>query len=199
MVNSLENEAVDISKLGIEIIVISVLLTTVVIFALYSRFLFSKEEYRKYQTRYMNETSENWTFESRAEKAEKAYYADGNSLTAVTDNMKVTGNDIVNFIIKNDTKYNYYIYPEAHGIQSESERTHKLLRDSTSTGISNRYSEDHLLKMIRSNNDNTNLATKFYVKVIRQNDETDTLIFRRSGKVLGEYGGETDIYNFHPN
>lgn len=48
----------------------------------------------------MNETSENWTFESRAEKAEKAYYADGNSLTAVTDNMKVTGNDIVNFIIK---------------------------------------------------------------------------------------------------
>ena len=113
--------------------------------------------------------------------------------------MKVTGNDIVNFIIKNDTKYNYYIYPEAHGIQSESERTHKLLRDSTSTGISNRYSEDHLLKMIRSNNDNTNLATKFYVKVIRQNDETDTLIFSRSGKVLGEYGGETDIYNFHPN
>ena len=72
MVNSLENEAVDISKLGIEIIVISVLLTTIVIFALYSRFLFSKEEYRKYQTRYMNETSENWTFESRAEKAEKA-------------------------------------------------------------------------------------------------------------------------------
>ena len=49
MVNSLENEAVDVSKLGIEIIVISVLLTTVVIFALYSRFLFSKEDgsYRK--------------------------------------------------------------------------------------------------------------------------------------------------------
>jgi hypothetical protein len=84
MVNSLENEAVDISKLGIEIIVISVLLTTVVIFALYSRFLFSKEEYRKYQTRYMNETSENWTFESRAEKAEKALYL-LNTISAITD------------------------------------------------------------------------------------------------------------------
>lgn len=194
-----ENEAVDVSKLGVEMIVIYVLLATVVTFAFYANHLFSKEEYRKYQTQYMNETSENWTFESRAEKAENAYYSNGNSLSAVTDDMKVTGNDIINFIIKNDTKYNYYIYPEAHGIQPESSRTHKLLRDTASTGTTNRYSEEYLLNMIRSNNDNTNLTTKFYIKVIRQNDETDTLVFSRSGKVMGESGGEVSIYNFHPN
>lgn len=180
-------------------IVISVLLATVVTFAFYANHLFSKEEYRKYQTQYMNETSENWTFESRAEKAENAYYLNGSSLSAVTDDMKVTGNDIINFIIKNDTKYNYYIYPEAHGIQPESSRTHKLLRDTASAGTTNRYSEEYLLNMIRSNNDNTNLTTMFYIKVIRQNDETDTLVFSRSGKVMGDSGGEVNIYNFHPN
>lgn len=195
----MENESVDVSKLGVEMIVIAVLLATMVTFAFYANNLFSKEEYRKYQTQYMNETSENWTFESRAEKAENAYYSNGKKLSVITDDMKVTGNDIVNFIIKNDTKYNYYIYPEAHGIQPESSRTHKLLRDTASNGTTNRYSEEYLLNMIRSNNDNTNLTTKFYIKVIRQNDETDTLVFSRSGKVTGVSGGEVDIYSFYPN
>lgn len=195
----MENEAVDVSKLGVELIVISVLIATIATFTLLARNMFAKEEYRKYQTQYMKETAENWTFESRAKKAETAYATKGDKLSAVTDEMKVTGNDIVNFIIKNDTKYNYYIYPEARGIRPENEKPHKLLRDTVAVGSSNIYSEENLLKMIRSRDDDTNLTTKFYIKVILFNDEPDTFIFSRSGKVKGDIGGEVDIYSYHPN
>lgn len=88
----MEDEATDTVRLGVEIIAAAVFVAMVVSIALVSRRWYGKEEYHKYQTRYMTETAPGWTFESAA--------ANGTTLS---------GNDIMNFVVKNDTKYEYVI------------------------------------------------------------------------------------------
>ena len=104
----LSEEALDVSKIGMELLVTSVFIAIVVGLMFYGQRWYAKEEYYKYQTSYMNETADNWTFESRALKAEDVYNT-ANNLSDIKAGMKVTGDDIVNFILRNDAKYNYYI------------------------------------------------------------------------------------------
>lgn len=88
----MENEAQDVLKMGIEIIVGSVLMFILVGFVYTAHRAYADEEYRKYQTQYMSETSPDQTFVRKA--------AQGGS---------VSGDEIVNFIVRNDSRYEYVI------------------------------------------------------------------------------------------
>lgn len=88
----MQDEATDVVRVGIELVVASIFLFLLVGTAITGRNWYRKEEYHKYETQYMAETSPNWTFESVAKKG-----------------TTVSGNDIVDFIVKNDTRYDYVI------------------------------------------------------------------------------------------
>lgn len=172
----MSEEALDVSKIGIELLVTSIFIAIVVGLMVYGQRWYAKEEYYKYQTAYMNETADNWTFESRALKSEDAYNTAKN-LSDIKTGMKVTGDDIVNFILRNDAKYNYYIKTKVRDpyvIKRGDDVTH--------------YTEDYLLNKVGFGIDNQNgnsdgLSQKYYVRVIKDNDEVDGYIFTYDGKV----------------
>ncbi len=172
----MSEEALDVSKIGMELLVTSIFIAIVVGLMVYGQRWYAKEEYYKYQTTYMNETADNWTFESRALKSEDAYNTAKN-LSDIKTGMKVTGDDIVNFILRNDAKYNYYIKTKVRDpyvIKRGDDVTH--------------YTEDYLLNKVGFGIDNQNgnsdgLSQKYYVRVIKDNDEVDGYIFTYDGKV----------------
>lgn len=85
-------ESQDVVKMGIELIVGSLLMFLVVGIVIMAHTWFQKEEYRKYQTQYQTENAKSWTFQSVADKRGH-----------------VTGSDVVDFIVRNSSKYEYVI------------------------------------------------------------------------------------------
>lgn len=116
-------------KIGLEIIVLAFFMFLVVIATYYARTWFGTETYRKYQTKYMVQTAESWLFDHNAIGTLK--YNNGKFTDTLiqyeedpSKEKYVTGDDIVNFIIKNDTRYEYVIGTGSFESTTIDERDH---------------------------------------------------------------------------
>lgn len=189
----MEDEAVDVSRLGIELLVTSVFIALTVSLMFYGKRWFAKEEYYKYQTAYMKESAENWTLESRATNAEYTFLnsaakTTNEKLADIPADMKISGDDIINFIVRNDARYQYYIRTKTRDTKIERE-----------DADARKYTESYLLDTaglgIRaSTTQQDGLSSKYYVKIIKKNDDIEGYIFTWDGQALTKNGILTDKY-----
>lgn len=120
----MEEESQDLVKMGIELVVGAIFMFLLVSLMLTANHWYSKEEYTKYQTQYTAEKSPDWTFLDRAKNVT------ANIGKAEADRLPETvqGNDIVDFIVRNGSKYEYVIgtgsfdkaSPDSHQLTEEN-------------------------------------------------------------------------------
>lgn len=101
----MEKESQDVVKMGIELIVGSIFLLLVVGLMITANHWYAREEYTKYQIQLSAREAPNWTFEDRA----KNVLANEHRPTDKKLPETVQGNDIINFIVRNGSDYEYVI------------------------------------------------------------------------------------------
>lgn len=101
----METESQEVVKVGIELIVGAIFMFLAVSLMLTAHHWYAREEYSKYQTQYQAENSPDWTFRDRAKNVTANESRPAGSKLPET----VQGNDVVNFIVRNGSKYEYVI------------------------------------------------------------------------------------------
>lgn len=141
----LSESAVDVIKMGVTCAVFALLFIAMVPLALTTRHWYMAVENRQSQTGYLNSLSDTYTMEQKGE---------------------VTGNDIVEFILKNDSRYDYYITVNGSTYPVTRKKAESFLKAGKETSI---WSEDYLMDTVFLNN---SIFDSYKVVTVWMNDET---------------------------
>lgn len=147
----MEENAKDVYRIGISIILISVLISISAGVIFYTNKWIAEINNQKALRIKLQEEADVYKFESMKE---------------------VSGDDIVEFINRYDTKYDYYIYTRANGpdaIEISKERS-----NSNPTIADYIWSEDYLVNTVFRNN----LSDTYIVETTKENDVTLYYTFR---------------------
>lgn len=135
----------DTLKMGVSCAVFAILFAFLIPIAVTTGHWYMAAENRKSQTDYLNSLSETYMMEQKRE---------------------VTGNDIVEFILKNDSRYDYYITVHGSTYPVTVKKAEGFLQAGNDTCI---WSEDYLLDTVFTNN---SIYDSYRVEPARMNDET---------------------------
>lgn len=141
----LSDSALDTIKMGVVCALFAALFAALVPAAYMARHWYIEVENRQSQTEYMKDMSDAYMFEQKKE---------------------VSGNDIVEFILKNDAKYDYYITVNGSTYPVTKKKSENLLIAGKNSNI---WSEDYLLNTVFLHN---SIYDSYDVEPVRNNDET---------------------------
>lgn len=141
----LSENALDSMKMGVTCAVFAILFAAMIPLALSARHWYMVAENRQSQTGYLHDISESYIMEQKKE---------------------VSGNDIVEFILKNDSKYDYYITVNGNTYPITKKKAENLLKAGKETCI---WSEDYLMDTVFLNH---SVYDNYKVVPVQMNDET---------------------------
>lgn len=146
----LEDSSVETMKMGVVCAVFAILFTSLIPLAVISNHWFIEAEGRKSQTGYLEAMSDAYMLEQKKE---------------------VSGNDIVDFILKNDAKYDYYITVNGVTYPITVKKSESLLLAGKEGNI---WSESYLMDTVFLNN---SIYDSYNVVPVRVNDEATAYKF----------------------
>ena len=140
----MHNEVEDTIRIGIEGIIMSVLASLIVVIVLFSYDLFTRADDTKYIRQSVEEKADTYIFES---------------------GQNVSGTDIMDFILKYDAKFDYYINIGAHTYAITQERDTAYAVSSGLKEGGYLYSTDYLMNTVFNSTNNSYLDTEFSVDI----------------------------------
>lgn len=140
-----EEISVETMKMGVTCAVFAILFACLIPVATISRHWFVEAENRNSQTGYLETLSDAYMLEQKKE---------------------VSGNDIVEFILKNDARYDYYITVNGNTYPVTVKKSESLMLSGKNSNI---WSENYLMDNIFIRN---TIYDSYSVVPVRSNDET---------------------------
>lgn len=142
---NLSDESLETMKIGVTCAVFAILFAALVPLFFVARGWYMEAENKLSETGHMKTLSDSYIMEQKGE---------------------VTGNDIVEFILKNDSLYDYYITVNGSTYPITKKKAESLLLSGNDTCI---WSEDYLLDTVFLNH---SIYDTYSVVPVRNNDET---------------------------
>lgn len=146
------SSAVETIKMGITSAVFAVLFAVIVPMAFTAEKWYMEAENRKSQTGHMKTMADSWMMEQKG---------------------SVAGNDIVEFILKNDSRYDYYVIVGDATYPITVKKAESLFSEGKDVCI---WSEDYLMEHVFLNH---TIYDSYRVVSVRANDETIAYKFYR--------------------